>query len=327
MIYLETNSHDPCFNLAFEEYAFSHFDSSQDYFMLWQNDNAIIVGKYQNTYREVNIPYVEQNGIKVVRRLSGGGAVYHDLGNLNFTFIVNAKNHESFDFKFLIRPLIDVLKNLGITAEFNGRNDITIKGRKVSGNSQFISDGRLLHHGTLMLTSNLKAVENALNVSPQKMESKGIKSVRSRVTTINQHLANPVTMEEFKTAIKEKIFEQTVMERWSPSENDLAAILKLRNEKYATWEWNFGESSKFTVEKHGSFSGGRITVQMSVKNGIVQQIRFYGDFFGNGNITELEAALQDAPLNEGLLSRLNSLPVTSWINGLSAPELFEIIYR
>ena len=187
MIYLEPPGTDPYFNLALEEYVFEQMDRSRAYFMLWQNSNTIVVGKYQNTAEEINQAFVDAHGIRVVRRLSGGGAVYHDTGNLNFTFIVDQDTAPGLNFKIFVRPVVEALARFGVHAEFTGRNDLTIGGMKFSGNSQYAKHGRLLHHGCIMLDSNLTDVADALRVKQAKFDSKAVKSVRSRVTTINTH--------------------------------------------------------------------------------------------------------------------------------------------
>ena len=202
MIFINnTYSTDPTFNLAFEEYVFESMDQNETYFMLWQNDHAIIVGKHQNTIEEINQDFVKEQGIKVVRRLTGGGAVYHDLGNLNFTFIVNNDSGKPFDFQSFTRPVVKALQSLGVNAEFNGRNDITIDGKKFSGNSQYAKRGRVLHHGTVLFNSKLDTVQNALKVKKDKIESKGVKSVKSRVTNIADYLEPGFTLEDFKKAL------------------------------------------------------------------------------------------------------------------------------
>ena len=233
MVYLESHSTDPYFNLALEEYIFEHMDRSRQYFLLWQNDRTIVVGKYQNTVEEINQSYVEAHGIRVARRLSGGGAVYHDKGNLNFTFIVDQADNADFNFNVFVVPVLRTLERFGVTAAFNGRNDLTIDGQKFSGNSQYARHGRLLHHGCIMLDSNLTNVADALKVKQAKFDSKSVKSVRSRVTTINAHAPRPISMEEFKAALRAGILESDGLEPRTLTPEELAAVKRLRDEKYA----------------------------------------------------------------------------------------------
>lgn len=201
MIRIVNDHTDPRINLAVEEYALNYLDPGEEYVILWQNEPTVVIGRNQNTLAEVNGPFIKERGIHVVRRLSGGGAVYHDLGNLNFTFIVDAEKERVSNFEYFTRPVIQALASLGVQAEFSGRNDITIDGKKFSGNAQYWSKGRLLHHGTILFNSDLAVVQEALNVKVDKLQSKGVKSVRSRVTNIYPYLKTPITIEEFKEVL------------------------------------------------------------------------------------------------------------------------------
>lgn len=206
--YLDLMTTDPSYNLAMEQYVFDCLPRDRMYFMLWQNDNAIIVGKYQNTISEINEEAVRERGIRVVRRLSGGGAVYHDMGNLNFTFITDAGGSGTLDMKLFCEPVVRTLAALGVRAEVNGRNDITIDGKKFSGNSQYLRQGRVMHHGTIMFDSDLSVVGEALRVDPTKIQTKGIRSVRSRVTNVAEHLPERVTLPEFRRILLENILRE-----------------------------------------------------------------------------------------------------------------------
>lgn len=325
MVFLESPSTDPYFNLALEEYVFEKMDWSKQYFILWQNHNTIVVGKYQNTAEEVNQRFVEEHGIKVVRRLSGGGAVYHDKGNLNFTFIVDQKDNPEFDFKLFIAPVIKTLEKLGIQAQFNGRNDITIDGKKFSGNSQYARRGRLLHHGCIMLDSNLTDVADALKVKDAKFESKSVKSVRSRVTTINANAPRPISMEEFKKALCANMDEGVGLESYSLTQTDLEEVERLRDEKYSTWEWNYGSSPAYDLRVEKKFPAGLVTICLQVDEGKIGDIRFYGDFFGNGTISELEKALVGHRLDEYLGETLEKLDVSSYMNGITARDIMQML--
>lgn len=325
MIYLESHSTDPYFNLALEEYVFEKLERSQSYFILWQNENTVVVGKYQNTAEEVNQEYIDEHGTRVDRRLSGGGAVYHDKGNLNFTFILDQQDVEDFNFKVFVIPVINALRRLGVTAEFNGRNDITIDGMKFSGNSQYSKHGRVLHHGCIMLDSNLNLVSNMLKVKDAKFESKSAKSVKSRVTTINAHAPVPITMEQFKQALREEIFQSGRPEELTLSEEQLAEIRQLRDSKYATWEWIYGASPEYNMRKEKKFPTGLVTLYLQVESGCIKGIRFYGDFFGNGDIAELEAAMLGLRLGPDLEEALCRLDVGRYMSGITAHDVFELL--
>ena len=324
MRYLESPSRDPYFNLALEEYVFERMDKSKSYFLLWQNDNTIVVGKYQNTAEEIDQAYVDAHHIRVARRLSGGGAVYHDRGNLNFTFIVDRADAPGLNFKVFVRPVVEALARFGVHAEFTGRNDLTIDGMKFSGNAQYARRGRLLHHGCIMLDSNLTSVADALRVKEAKFDSKAVKSVRSRVTTINAHAPAPISMEDFKGALKECAMASGALEPYTLTEEDLAAVRKLRNEKYATWAWNYGCSPAYDMRREMKFPAGLVTAHLSAEGGKIKAVRFYGDFFG-GELGELEGAMAGLPLDGHLTEALEALRVGDYMSGITAEELSRLL--
>ena len=324
MRYLESPSRDPYFNLALEEYVFERMDKSKSYFLLWQNDNTIVVGKYQNTAEEIDQAYVDAHHIRVARRLSGGGAVYHDRGNLNFTFIVDRADAPGLNFKIFVEPVIQALARFGVHAAFTGRNDLTIDGMKFSGNAQYARRGRLLHHGCIMLDSNLTSVADALRVKEAKFDSKAVKSVRSRVTTINAHAPAPISMEDFKGALKECAMASGELEPCTLTEEDLAAIRKLRDEKYATWAWNYGFSPAYDMRREMKFPAGLVTAHLSAEGGKIKAVRFYGDFFG-GELGELEGAMAGLPLDGHLTEALEALRVGDYMSGITAEELSRLL--
>lgn len=329
MYFLESKSIDPYYNLALEEYVFDSLPRSNEYFMLWQNDNAIIIGKHQNTIEEINIPYVEKKQIKVVRRLSGGGAVYHDLGNLNFTFIMDAADDAQLDMAKFCLPVVKALAHIGIEAQISGRNDINIAGKKFSGNSQYLRESRVMHHGTLMFDSNLDVVSQALNVSADKIESKGIKSVRSRVTNIKEHLDQEMTMREFKEVLKQYMTEQNGLKPYLLTEDDQAAIKKIQLERYATWDWNYGKSPAHSIRKERRIEGcGKIQVFLEVEKGNITAFTAHGDYFGSGNVSDLEKLLVGCkPNEESLKDALTGVDINFYFKNLTVDELIRIILQ
>ena len=325
MKYIESNSTDPYFNLALEEYVFEKLPKDDGYFMLWQNANTIVIGKYQNAFEEVNQKAVDELGIRVARRLSGGGAVYHDMGNLNFTFIVDRQDIEGLNFRIFTEPVVETLKSFGVNAEFTGRNDIVIDGRKISGNSQYVKKDRVMHHGCIMLDSDLEKVSDALNVKAAKFVSKSSKSVRSRVTTINENAPRHITMEEFKSALKERILGNGSIEPYELTGEDLAETHYLRDTKYATWQWNYGFEREFEMTREAKFDSGLVTVHLTAKDGRIRDIKFYGDFFGNGEIEDLEESLKGVILDNRLERKLEELGLSEYMAGISPYELAELI--
>ena len=304
MIKVVNENTDPRINLAVEEYAINYLDPSQDYAILWQNEPAVIVGRNQNTIAEVNAPYIKEHGIHVVRRLSGGGAVYHDFGNLNFTFIVDAQKSVVSNFEYFTKPVIDALAYLGVKAEFTGRNDITINGQKFSGNAQYWSKNRLLHHGTIMFNSDLSVVQEALNVKADKIQSKGVKSVRSRVTNILPHLPKPVTIEEFKETLWRFLIPDSAKKEYVLTEEDWAIIRDLKDRRYSLWDWNYGASPESDVEKEERFAGGKLELKFNVTDGVIQDMNIFGDFFGRNNVHQFAKLLNGYDYRENVIAEL-----------------------
>jgi len=330
MYYIESPSHDPHFNLALEQYVFDRLDRNHDYFMLWQNDNAIIVGKHQNTIGEINSAYVKEHDIQVVRRLSGGGAVYHDLGNINFTFIADTGDASCFDFSTFCRPVVKALRSIGVPAEINGRNDMTVDGKKFSGNSQYMKQGRIMHHGTLMFDSDLEVVGQALAVSRDKIASKGLKSVRSRVTNIKPYVKQDITTAEFLATLRDFMFEEYDLQPYHLTEDDLEAVRALQAEVYDTWEWNFGRSPAYQMCKERRVEGcGKLEIHMDVaRGGVITALSFFGDYFGNGDSTELAQRLIGQPLEEGALrAALEGVSINDYFSRMDLDTFLSILLQ
>lgn len=327
MIYIKSPSTDPHFNLALEQYVFDEMDRSQEYFMLWQNDNAIIIGKHQNTVREINSSYVKEHDISVVRRLSGGGAVYHDLGNLNFTFIVSENGLEQFDFGSFCRPIVKALGHFGVKAEINGRNDMTIDGKKFSGNSQYAKQGRVMHHGTILYDSNLETVSHALQVSADKIVSKGVQSVRSRVTNVRNYMEKDVPIGEFWEMLLQDMSAETPMEFYTLTEADLERVRQIQKERYDTWEWNYGNSPAYAIVKERRFDGcGKLEVHMNVEKGMITAFDVFGDYFGNGDKDQLRQHLLGVKLTEEALKEaLQSLNISDYFCHLEKEQFSDLL--
>lgn len=325
--YLDLTTTDPSYNLAMEQYVFDCLPRDRMYFMLWQNDNAIIVGKYQNTLSEINLEAVERRGIWVVRRLSGGGAVYHDMGNLNFTFITDAASCTALDMNLFCQPVVRTLAALGVHAEVNGRNDITIDGKKFSGNSQYLRQGRVMHHGTIMFNSDLSVVSEALQVDPTKFQTKGVRSVRSRVTNVADHLDRPVSLPEFRRILLENILRENPGQPYPLTPEDLAAVEKLREERYAAWDWNYGQSPACTVLRRRRVEGcGLVEAYISVDSGLISAIAFRGDFFSAVEPEELAPRFVGrTPDQAGFAAALEGVDVSRYFAGLQNDQLIEIL--
>ncbi|MGJ7044855.1 lipoate--protein ligase [Thermoanaerobacterium thermosulfurigenes] len=326
MIYIYNKSTDPYFNLAAEEYVLKQFND--ECFMLWRNRPSIIIGKNQNALAEINLDYVKEHNIPVVRRLSGGGAVFHDLGNVNFTFIVNDDLNGFSDFRRFTQPIIDVLRKLSLNAEFSGRNDITIDGKKISGNAQYYYKNRILHHGTLLVSSNMADLSAALKVRPIKFEDKGVKSVSKRVTNINEHLEKPIDIEEFINLIMDDIRLTTGGSGlYEFTDENIRNIEKLRDEKYNTWEWNFGMSPDYNLKNEKKFSGGTVEVNLNVSDGIIRDIKIYGDFFGKKDVKDIEEILKGVKHSENdVKNALSSIDIGEYFSNITLENLLDVMF-
>ncbi|AYC30159.1 lipoate--protein ligase [Paenisporosarcina cavernae] len=320
---------DPRINLAIEEYVLKTMDVEKDsFFLFYINEPSIIIGKNQNTVEEINTDYVESNGIHVVRRLSGGGAVYHDLGNLNFSFITKDDGDSFRNFKKFTQPIVDALKDLGVDAELSGRNDILAEGRKISGNAQFSTKGRMFSHGTLLFDSEMDAVVSALKVRKDKIESKGIKSIRSRVANIMEFLQDPITIEQFRTKILHSIFggAENVQEV-ELTEQDWENIHTLSKERYANWDWNYGKSPAFNLEHRERFPQGGIDVKLQVKNNKIEDIHIYGDFFGLGDVADVENALKGISYEQSAIqTAIRDIDIEKYLGGISREDFVKLVY-
>ena len=311
MLLINNTNTNAYFNLAMEEYFLKN--TNEDIFLLWQNENSIIVGKNQNTLSEINYDYVKENNIKVVRRLSGGGAVFHDLGNINFTFI--SCNDNSFsDFKKFTMPIVDALKELNVNAEFSGRNDLLIDGQKFSGNAQYNYKNKVMHHGTLLFSSEINNLSNALKVKPSKFQGKSVKSVKSRVTNNSSHLDKKMTVLEFKDYLMDFINKRDENSHfYELNDKDVESINKLVEEKYSTWEWNFGYSPKYSLYNEVKYPGGNLEFSLDVHDGLIKDIKFFGDFFGKEDISFIENKLRNVKHNEySIKSALEDVDINNY---------------
>lgn len=317
--FITHDNHDPYFNLASEEYLLKQKDGF--YMYLWVNAPSVIVGVNQNAIEEVNLSYTENNSIKVVRRLTGGGAVYHDLNNVCYTVIAKRSENENLYKKFCA-PVIDALKEFGIVAQFTGRNDLTVNGKKISGNAQTVYSDRVMHHGTLLFDTDTSVLANALNPSKLKIESKGIKSVKSRVVNIRECLKKDMTLSEFLNKLRSKFAENCI--KYDFSEQDLLNINKLVKEKYSTYEWNIGRSPKGAIKISHKYDFGIIDFNFDVVDGKVDNMHVSGDFFSTRDIKELSSLLNGVRFKrENLLLALAN--VGEYINGANAVDIVDKI--
>ncbi|UCZ54432.1 lipoate--protein ligase [Bacillus shivajii] len=321
------NITDPRVNLAIEEYALKNLNIDDTYLLFYVNEPSIIIGKNQNTIEEINKEYVDEKGIHVVRRLSGGGAVYHDLGNLNFSFITKDDGDSFSNFQKFTQPVIDALQKLGIDAKLSGRNDIHVGERKISGNAQYSTKGRMFSHGTLMLDSEIEHVVNALNVKDEKIRSKGIKSIRSRVANINEFLDEKLAMEQFKELLLSYIFHEQDVETYKLTEEDWKGIADISEKRYKNWDWNYGKSPKFDLQRSKKFDAGMIDIRLNVKSGKITECKIFGDFFGVGDVSDVEERLTGVQYEKNAIHEaFSDLDMTYYFGRIPKEGLIELIY-
>lgn len=325
MLIVKNSNTKPEFNLALEEYLLKN--KTEDIFMLWRNEPAIIVGRNQNALEEINIDCVKENNIHVIRRLTGGGAVFHDLGNINFTFIESQKEKSFNNYEMFTKPIINFLNTLGVPAVFSGRNDLLINGMKFSGNAQTVYKNRIMHHGTLLFKANMSKLSEALKVNPLKIQSKGIKSIRSRVTNISEYLPQ-MEVEEFIERLQKYIIKTSVnVDMYNLKDEDITNTNELVRVKYGTWEWNFGTSPEYNFKKSMRFNCGIVEVFMTVTEGIIKSIVISGDFFGSREIAELEKMLCDKPHNDEIIRNIVSkFNLSDYISGITVDEFIGIMF-
>ncbi|MCJ2144983.1 lipoate--protein ligase LplJ [Bacillus paralicheniformis] len=329
MLFIDNqNITDPRINLAIEEYCLKHLDPEETYLLFYINQPSIIIGKNQNTIEEINTKYVDENGIIVVRRLSGGGAVYHDLGNLNFSFITKDDGNSFHNFKKFTEPVVAALKKLGVDAELSGRNDLMANGRKISGNAQFSTKGRMFSHGTLLFDSEIEHVVSALKVKKDKIESKGIKSIRSRVANISEFLDQKMTTVEFRSMLLRYIFDsEGEIPEYKLTEKDWEIINQISKERYQNWDWNYGKSPKFNLQHSKRFQAGSVDIRLEVQKGVIRECKIFGDFFGVGDVSDIEEKLTGVQYERKAIEEaLQGVDIKHYFGNIQKEEFLDLVY-
>ena len=310
MLFVDTEGNqDPHANMALEEYLMRHARVEDDLVLFYINQPSVIVGRNQNAWEEVNTEYLDAQHIPVVRRLSGGGAVYHDLGNLNFSFITRHTPEDVQNFRKFTAPAIQVLRSLGVPAEMGNSNDIQVHGMKISGNAQYIAGGRMITHGTLLFSSDLTNVERSLQSSLKTIESRAIKSRRSKVANVSEFLHQPLDIETFQSLLLSGVFQNDHgIQKYDLTSKDWNAIRSLVESRYETWEWNYGNSPDFTVDMIQKFPAGEINARIEVRKGLIYSVRFTGKIISREDAAELERALLGARFSpESIHERVNRI--------------------
>lgn len=326
LLCINNRSIDPYFNLAVEEYLLKNCNN--DIFMLWQNEPSIVVGKHQNTFAEINWKFIKENNIKVARRLSGGGTVYHDGGNLNFTYIMNGTEGKLVNFGKYTNDILEVLNALGAPAEQNQRNDLVIDGKKISGNAEHIFKNRVIHHGTLLFNSDLDKLNEAIRIEEGKFEDKSVKSIRSQVTNILPYIKNSIDVEEFKNILINFVLDKYAhAEKYELKIEDNEHINILKNEKYSSWNWIYGYSPKFKFKKAYNSQLGNIQIELLIKKGVFDEIFFNGNLFTDNELKYLVEILRGTKYERKFVEQVFSQNtfVQSKI-GISNMELIDLFF-
>ena len=312
-----SESIDPYFNIASEEVLLKH--RKEDYFLLYRNQPSVVVGKHQNTLAEVNMDYVRDKGFHVVRRISGGGTVYHDLGNINFAFITTGKEGELVDYARHTLPLIKAMEKLGLAVSLGKRNELLLDGKKISGTASHVYKNRALHHGTLLFSSAMKELGDSLRVKSDRFRDRAVKSIPSRVTNVREHLVDKMSVENFMMHIYGYTLEN--MEgavSYSYRGKDVEEIKELKDSRFSTWEWNFGYSPRYQFSRDLHIGKAKIALHMNVEKGIIQEVSIQGDFMGARDVHALEEVLVGTIHDpETLRQRLSGIDVGDYITGLA----------
>lgn len=325
MLFIDSPSNNPYFNIASEEYLLSKYPR-ESIFLLYVNEPSIIIGKFQNTLAEINLDYVRQHDIKVVRRMSGGGAVYHDMGNLNFSFHTLLGNLDFMDFSTFTQPIVTILNKLGIPAKLQGRNDLLVDGKKFSGNAKLVKNGKMIQHGTILIDSQMEVLGEALITNPLKFVDKAVKSNRARVTNLIGYLPDDFTTIKFKDLlIAEMKQENTDAEMVRLTPDDIRDIEELVRDKYETWDWNFGFSPNYNFKKAIKIPAGFIELHLDVHKGYIEQAKIFGDFFASKPILELEQLLlgKRHQLAE-IETVLDTVDLTGYFGKVDVSEILEL---
>ncbi len=327
MIYINNECQNPWYNLALEEYFLKDAGINEDIVVLWQNRKAVIIGRHQNTAAQLNQKYAAEHDIDIARRMTGGGAVYHDLGNLNYTFITSYEKCETIDFREFAGPVIEALGNLGLKAELSGRNDITVNGRKISGTAQAGAGKKIMFHGTLMYDVDTETLSRVLSVDVDKIRAKGVASVKSRVGNMKDYLPANVGIDDIKREILNVMSSREGVREYFLSSENRKAITELTKHKYGTEEWIFGESREGEFRSKKRFPGGEMEFVFSLNNGCIADCGINGDFLGLYGVDDVEEVLNGTLYEyEAVKNVLFEMEIADYFGSITYEQILECMF-
>ncbi len=326
MYLIKNSSTDPAFNLALEE--FFLLNSDREFFCFWRNRPTVVIGRNQDASAEVDLDFIKEHRISLVRRNTGGGAVFHDLGNVNYSYIAPCDKNDFFNFEKFSRPVISALASLGVNASLNGRNDITVDGLKVSGNAQYMHKQRILHHGTLLFSSDFSYMQGALRVDPRKLKAKGVSSVKSRVANISDYCKDRLTTDEFIRRLENHIlsfFDDISV--YEPSQSDISEINCIAEKKYRSDEWTFIKTGNYEFRNSAAMPFGILNIGFDVEKGRIVSLSITGDFFGIRDISEFCEKFINVPHDKDSITNvLNETDVSEYISGCQASDILPLFF-
>ncbi len=326
MIYIENNSLDPFFNFALEEYLIYELNISDSYFIFWRTEPTLMIGRHQNTIEEVNQDYIRKKKIHVVRRISGGGTIYTDPNGWQFSFIVKNKPSREINFHIYTIPIIQALSKLGVEAKLSGRNDILVEGKKISGNAQYTNHKCVLHHGSILFNTDLEELVKAITASDDKIISKGIKSIRERVTNVIDYIDKKIDALEFKERMLQNLLKNTEG-TYQLTSKDIERVNEITEKKFRTWDWNYGQSPKFNIVKSKRLEGGKIEFHLDVKKGYIHQCKIHGDFFSKGDVEFISSSLIGCPYREKeIQGKLKEIHAADFFYKITIDQLMGCIF-
>lgn len=320
------NHTDPRTNLAIEEFLLRYMTDDEEILLFYINEPSVIIGRNQNSIEEVDADYIANNDVHVVRRLSGGGAVYHDWGNLNFSYISNTAEN-LHNYAHFILPVVAVLKHLGVPAELKGKSDVFVDGKKISGNAQYASRGRMVSHGTILFDTSIKNMMQALNPSQIEIESAAVQSVRNFVTNIKDYVSSDFSINDLRKELIKGIFGTDAPPAIQLSDTDWIEIESIRSHRFEAWDWNYGRSPKFNVQKTGEFPAGKLDVRTNVNKGIIEDIRFFGTYTFLKEVEELQTKLIGKRYEkQEIEAALVDVDLSEFFGDIPADELRKLLY-